>query len=152
MRLIWWSIWLSVVWCGKVICNVPMTSSHGKILQVGGPAYWERMSKSELRANYDSHLWHLQFINRRLLPHIAKHTVGVVAVGSRRYIDWLEALHRSVTISDSYGLLQFISRSSTPISSDMLPSLLGPWRSGSVGIPSSIVGRMRRRLLKVCTS
>lgn len=29
-----------------------------------------------------------------VLPRIARHTIGVVAVGARRYIDWFGALHR----------------------------------------------------------
>ncbi|KAN0132094.1 Mechanosensitive ion channel domain containing protein [Lactarius tabidus] len=58
VRLIWWSIWFSVMWCG----------------------------------------WWASLAGARLLPHIAKYTVGVVAVGSRRYIEWLEALHRYVAL------------------------------------------------------
>ncbi len=27
-------------------------------------------------------------------PRLTRNTLGVVAVGARRYIDWLEALHR----------------------------------------------------------
>lgn len=38
-----------------------------------------------------------------LLPRLARYTVGIVAVGSRRYIDWLEVLHRYV--GNSYGRL-----------------------------------------------
>lgn len=30
------------------------------------------------------------------MPVIIKATVGVVAVGTRRYIDWMQALHRCV--------------------------------------------------------
>jgi hypothetical protein len=44
-----------------------------------------------------------------VLPLIAKHTIGVVAVGARRYIDWLGALYRYVVISDRPLLLVFIS-------------------------------------------
>jgi hypothetical protein len=33
-----------------------------------------------------------------ILPSIVRHTVGVVVVGARRYIDWLGALNRSVVI------------------------------------------------------
>jgi hypothetical protein len=33
-----------------------------------------------------------------LLPHIARHTLGVVAVGARHYIDWLGVLRRSVLV------------------------------------------------------
>ncbi|KAH8995736.1 hypothetical protein EDB92DRAFT_1933964 [Lactarius akahatsu] len=58
VRLIWWSIWLSVFWCG----------------------WWASLAGS------------------MILPRLAKHTVGVVAVGSRRYIDWLGALHRYVAL------------------------------------------------------
>ncbi|KAI9449408.1 Mechanosensitive ion channel-domain-containing protein [Lactarius psammicola] len=58
VRLIWWSIWLSIFWCG----------------------WWASLAGS------------------MILPHLAKHTVGVVAVGSRRYIDWLGALHRYVAL------------------------------------------------------
>ena len=38
-------------------------------------------------------------INRMIFPHIARNTIGVVAVGARRYIDWLGALYRFVVIS-----------------------------------------------------
>jgi hypothetical protein len=31
-----------------------------------------------------------------ILPHIARHTLGVVAVGARHYIDWLGVLRRFV--------------------------------------------------------
>ena len=31
---------------------------------------------------------------RMMLPRVARYTVGVVAVGTRRYIDWLDVLHR----------------------------------------------------------
>lgn len=58
VRLIWWSIWLSVFWCG----------------------WWASLAGS------------------MILPRLAKHTVGVVAVGSRRYIDWLGALRRYVAL------------------------------------------------------
>ncbi|KAH9058802.1 Mechanosensitive ion channel-domain-containing protein, partial [Lactarius vividus] len=58
VRLIWWSIWLSIFWCG----------------------WWASLAGS------------------MILPRLAKHTVGVVAVGSRRYIDWLGALHRYVAL------------------------------------------------------
>lgn len=33
-----------------------------------------------------------------ILPHFARNTVGVVAVGARRYIDWLAVLYRYVPI------------------------------------------------------
>jgi hypothetical protein len=33
-----------------------------------------------------------------MLPSIVRHTIGVVAVGARRYIDWLGALYRSVVV------------------------------------------------------
>ncbi|TDL26257.1 hypothetical protein BD410DRAFT_784344 [Rickenella mellea] len=58
VKLIWWSIWLSVVWGG----------------------WWAALAFA------------------RLLPHVGRHTVGVVAVASRRYIDWLGALHRYVAL------------------------------------------------------
>lgn len=29
-----------------------------------------------------------------IIPRLIRHTVGIVAIGSRRYIDWLEALNR----------------------------------------------------------
>jgi len=56
VRLIWWSIWLSVAWGG----------------------WWASLAVA------------------MILPHIARHTIGLVAVGSRRYIDWLVALYRYV--------------------------------------------------------
>ncbi|KAI0305411.1 hypothetical protein B0F90DRAFT_1808688 [Multifurca ochricompacta] len=61
VRLIWWSIWLTIFWCGMM-----------------------------------------------LLPRIVRHTVGVVAVGARRYIDWLGALHRYVALF-SWSLIIWIA-------------------------------------------
>ncbi|KAI0081214.1 hypothetical protein K474DRAFT_1588143 [Panus rudis PR-1116 ss-1] len=56
VRLLFWSIWLSVVWVG----------------------------------------WWASLAGAMILPRIARYTLGVVAVGTRRYIDWLEVLHRYV--------------------------------------------------------
>ncbi|KAH9920051.1 Mechanosensitive ion channel-domain-containing protein [Fomitopsis serialis] len=58
VRLLWWSIWLSVVWLG-----------------------W----------------WGARAVTL-VLPHIARHTIGVVAVGARRYIDWLQPLGRYIAL------------------------------------------------------
>ena len=54
VKLIWWSIWLSVVW----------------------GAWWGSLAAA------------------RITPVIIRHTIGVVAVGTRRYISWLAALPR----------------------------------------------------------
>jgi hypothetical protein len=51
-------------------------------------------------------------INRTLLPHIARHTIGVVAVGARRYIEWLGVLRRSVFL---FMNIMVILPTSTPI-------------------------------------
>ncbi|KAI0280986.1 Mechanosensitive ion channel-domain-containing protein [Russula aff. rugulosa BPL654] len=58
VRLIWWSIWLSVAWGG----------------------------------------WWASLAGAMILPSIARHTIGVVAVGARRYIDWLGALRRYIAL------------------------------------------------------
>ncbi|KAI0318281.1 Mechanosensitive ion channel-domain-containing protein [Amylostereum chailletii] len=58
IKLVWWSIWLSVVWVG----------------------WWAVLAGS------------------MLLPHLVRYTLGVVAVGIRRYIDWLIALRRYVAL------------------------------------------------------
>ncbi|KAH9963910.1 Mechanosensitive ion channel-domain-containing protein [Russula dissimulans] len=58
VRLIWWSIWLSVAWGG----------------------WWASLAAA------------------MILPRIARYTIGVVAVGSRRYIEWLIVLHRYVAL------------------------------------------------------
>ncbi|THH18467.1 hypothetical protein EUX98_g8949, partial [Antrodiella citrinella] len=58
VKLVWWSVWLSVIWVG----------------------WWAALAFS------------------MILPHIGRYTLGVVAVASRRYIDWLEALHRYIAI------------------------------------------------------
>ncbi|KAF8499687.1 Mechanosensitive ion channel-domain-containing protein [Russula emetica] len=58
VRLIWWSIWLSVAWGG----------------------------------------WWACLAGAMMLPSIVRHTVGVIAVGARRYIDWLGALYRYVAL------------------------------------------------------
>ncbi|KAI5123926.1 hypothetical protein M0805_006343 [Coniferiporia weirii] len=60
VKLIWWSIWLSVVWGG----------------------WWGALA----------------FSHSHLLPRVARSTIGIVAVGSRKYIDWLGALVRYVAL------------------------------------------------------
>jgi hypothetical protein len=73
--------------------------SHvAQILQVGGPVLRERMSHSVLWGHRDSFSARFLPINRMILPAIARHTIGVVAVGARRYIDWLGALWRFVVV------------------------------------------------------
>ena len=88
-----------------------------------------------------------------IFPSIARHTIGVVAVGARRYIDWFGALYRSVFIlvaprSPSF----FISLISTPISLDTSPSLAGVCQSGLHGTHSLIVDKINLRRLRVCKS
>lgn len=34
-----------------------------------------------------------------MFPSFLRHTVGLVAIGSRRYIDWLDVLHRYVALT-----------------------------------------------------
>jgi hypothetical protein len=112
----------------------------------------ERMSHSELRGQWDSFSLRFLPVNRMVLPLIAKHTIGVVAVGARRYIDWLGALYRYVVISDRLLSPVFMSLTPMPISPDMLPSLLGLWQSGLRGTRSSTPDKIRMRHLKVCRS
>lgn len=54
VKLLWWSIWLTVVWGG----------------------WWTALAVS------------------MILPRIARHSLGVVAVGARKYIDWIAVLYR----------------------------------------------------------
>ncbi|KAL0576656.1 hypothetical protein V5O48_005316 [Marasmius crinis-equi] len=58
VRLLWWSIWLSVMWGG----------------------WWASLAVS------------------RILPAIIRSTLGVVALGTRKYIDWAAVLHRYVAL------------------------------------------------------
>ncbi|KAJ6625628.1 Mechanosensitive ion channel-domain-containing protein [Mycena sp. CBHHK59/15] len=58
VRLLWWSIWLSVCWGG----------------------WWTALAAS------------------MILPRIVRRTIGIIAVGTRRYLDWLQVLHRYVAI------------------------------------------------------
>ncbi|KAG6837735.1 hypothetical protein H0H93_003537 [Arthromyces matolae] len=58
VRLLWWSVWLSVAWGG----------------------WWAALAFS------------------MTLPLILKWTFGVVAIGTRKYIDWISALHRYVAL------------------------------------------------------
>ncbi|KDR75887.1 hypothetical protein GALMADRAFT_68503 [Galerina marginata CBS 339.88] len=58
VKLIWWSIWLSVIWGG----------------------------------------WWVALAAARIAPGIIRATVGVVAVSTRRYIDWMQALHRYIAL------------------------------------------------------
>ncbi|TFK44710.1 Mechanosensitive ion channel-domain-containing protein [Crucibulum laeve] len=58
VRLLWWSIWLSVCWGG----------------------------------------WWAALATARIIPTIIRATLGLVAVGTRRYIDWMQALHRYIAL------------------------------------------------------
>ncbi|KAF9268886.1 hypothetical protein L218DRAFT_1073318 [Marasmius fiardii PR-910] len=58
VKLLWWSIWLSVAWGG----------------------WWTALAFS------------------RIVPGIIKATIGVVALGTRRYLDWAAVLHRYVAL------------------------------------------------------
>lgn len=58
VKLLWWSIWLSVAWGG----------------------WWAALAFS------------------RIVPGIIKATVGVVAHGTRKYMDWAAVLHRYVAL------------------------------------------------------
>ncbi|KAL0955922.1 hypothetical protein HGRIS_002114 [Hohenbuehelia grisea] len=58
VKLLWWSIWLSVLWGG----------------------WWAALAMS------------------LIAPSIIRRTVGLVAIGTRRYIDWMEVLHRYVAL------------------------------------------------------
>ncbi|KAF8070126.1 Mechanosensitive ion channel-domain-containing protein [Lyophyllum atratum] len=58
VRLLWWSVWLSVVWGG----------------------WWAALALA------------------LIMPAILRSTIGVVAVGTRKYIDWLHALHRYIAL------------------------------------------------------
>jgi small-conductance mechanosensitive channel len=68
IKLLWWSIWFSIVWGG----------------------WWAALAAS------------------RILPPLARKTVGLVAVGTRRYIDWLEVLHRYVAFT-AWSLAMWIT-------------------------------------------
>ncbi|KAH6914006.1 Mechanosensitive ion channel-domain-containing protein [Coprinopsis sp. MPI-PUGE-AT-0042] len=58
VKLLWWSIWLSVAWGG----------------------WWAALAIC------------------RIAPTIIRSTLGVVAVGTRRYIEWMAALHRYIAL------------------------------------------------------
>ncbi|KAL5528473.1 hypothetical protein ACEPAF_7609 [Sanghuangporus sanghuang] len=68
VKLLWWSVWLSVVWGG----------------------------------------WWCSLAVARILPRIARNTIGIVAVGTRKYIDWLEVLVRYVALF-SWTLIVWIT-------------------------------------------
>ncbi|KAF5393511.1 hypothetical protein D9757_000597 [Collybiopsis confluens] len=58
VKLIWWSIWLSVVWGG----------------------------------------WWISLAGARILPFFLRGTVGIVAVGTRKYFDWAGVLQRYIAL------------------------------------------------------
>ncbi|KAJ2925115.1 hypothetical protein H1R20_g11975, partial [Candolleomyces eurysporus] len=58
VKLIWWSIWLTVLWGG----------------------WWAALAAS------------------RVVPAVVRATVGVLAVGTRRYIEWMQVLHRYIAL------------------------------------------------------
>ncbi|KAH0589492.1 hypothetical protein J132_05680 [Termitomyces sp. J132] len=58
VRLLWWSVWLSVVWGG----------------------------------------WWVSLAFSLVMPSILRLTIGIVAVGTRRYIDWMGVLSRYITL------------------------------------------------------
>ncbi|KAG6917310.1 hypothetical protein DXG01_002968 [Tephrocybe rancida] len=75
VRLLWWSVWLSVAWGG----------------------WWAALA--------------ISFI----MPPVLRSTIGIVAVGTRKYIEWMHVLHRqgpgtgdkSVKASDTAARLLF---------------------------------------------
>ncbi|KAG6900759.1 hypothetical protein C0993_002183 [Termitomyces sp. T159_Od127] len=58
VRLLWWSVWLSVAWGG----------------------------------------WWIVLAFSLMIPPILRYTIGFVAVGTRRYIDWMAVLHRYIAL------------------------------------------------------
>lgn len=70
-----------------------------------------------------------------IFPRIARHTVGVVAVGARKYIDWIAALYRYV--SAITHLNEFPQK--TYIDTSLL--LVGLWHAGSPTNHSSTHGK-----------
>ncbi|PCH43751.1 hypothetical protein WOLCODRAFT_104096 [Wolfiporia cocos MD-104 SS10] len=68
VRLVWWSVWLTVVWCG----------------------WWGAKAFS------------------MILPHVARHTIGVVSIGARHYIEWLRPLQIYITLF-SWSLIIWVS-------------------------------------------
>ncbi|KAL4264733.1 Mechanosensitive ion channel protein [Pleurotus pulmonarius] len=68
VKLLWWSIWLSVVWGG----------------------WWGALAAS------------------RIFPSVLRSTIGVVAVATRRYVDWMEVLHRYVALF-AWTLVNWVS-------------------------------------------
>lgn len=45
---------------------------------------------------------------RKILPHVARYSLGIVAVGTRRYIDWLDVLHRWVPFTRTHIRCTFL--------------------------------------------
>ncbi|KAF9012331.1 hypothetical protein BDQ17DRAFT_1232693 [Cyathus striatus] len=58
VKLLWWSVWLSICWGG----------------------WWAALAMS------------------LIMPHVIRSTLGIVAVGTRRYIDWIQVLHRYIAL------------------------------------------------------
>lgn len=72
--------------------------------------------------------------DRRILPVIIRSTIGVVAVSSRKYIDWMYALHRKVlSLSVQLSYLDRAFETGTP------PCSPGQFSSGSATCPSSSI-------------
>lgn len=67
-----------------------------------------------------------------MFPHVVRHTVGVVAVGARKYIDWVAVLYRCV-------MLCLMGTPHLSLLVDITPSLAGRWPAGSPSNRSSIL-------------
>ncbi|KAI0675104.1 Mechanosensitive ion channel-domain-containing protein [Trametes maxima] len=69
IKLLWWSIWLSLAWVG----------------------------------------WWVGLAAFMILPPVLRNTIGIVIVNARKYIEWLDVLHRYATFA-SWSILIFIGQ------------------------------------------
>ncbi|KAJ7218050.1 Mechanosensitive ion channel-domain-containing protein [Mycena pura] len=74
--LLWWSIFLSVLWGGTQVRFDFMHITDQMVLL----GWWAAAAIS------------------MILPRIIRRTLGVIAVGTRRYLDWLQVLHRYIAL------------------------------------------------------
>jgi MFS family permease len=77
VKLVFWSIWFSVVWGGILAPN----NIVARLLTI-----WTLLVTG----------WWACLAIARILPAVVKSTIGVVLVSARRYIEWFQVLNRYV--------------------------------------------------------
>ncbi|KAJ7770227.1 Mechanosensitive ion channel-domain-containing protein [Mycena maculata] len=115
---------LAVIWIPGILV-LTKTTPHAEVWGIG--LLWWSIWLSVCWGG-----WWTALATARILPRVIRRTVGVIAVGTRRYLDWLQVLSRYVALF-GWSLAVFVSfnplmksrQSSTATTSDVQIITLG---------------------------